>query len=126
MALLVSTGRDPQPRGVYDAILKSVEERTSGANGGSYFLWTWVAHNRRGDEVTFTATSSLKFGPEAKPRKWVHALLGRELTKDEARAGLNTDELEGLPCKLVIGIVEREGGVFNQVEAVLPAIDLDD
>ena len=123
MNMIRATVRDPQPRGVYDAVVQKIEERTSDAFGGSYLHWTWTARNRAGEEVPFTATSSTNFGPQAKARKWVHALLGNELTKAEARTGVDLDQLIGLPCKLVIGIVERESGTFNSVESVLPADD---
>ncbi len=113
--------KDPEPAGVYPAVLEKVEERDSEiGKGGTYLFWTFKSRNKKREEIELTGTSNTNFGPTAKPRRWAQTLLGRVLTKDEALAGMDLDELVGESCQLIIGVVEKESGTFNVIEGILP------
>ena len=122
MPFVRSTVRDPEPPGIYTSTLISIEEKESSINGssGTYLLWTFETNSRlnKGTKTTLTGTSSTNFGPNAKPRKWVQTLLGRVLTKEEAREGLELDQLIGAQCRLLIGQVEKDDAVYNVIENI--------
>jgi hypothetical protein len=123
MPFVRATQKDPEPAGVYKAVLERIEERDSPQGDGTYLFWAFKARNKKKEEIELTGTSSTRFGPSAKPRKWAQTLLGRTLTKDEALAGMDLDELVGASCQLVIGVTEKDAGVFNVIENVLPIDD---
>jgi len=120
MPFVRAVQKDPEPAGVYKATLDRIEERDSPQGDGTYLFWAFKARNKKREEIEITGTSSTRFGPSAKPRKWAQVLLGRTLTKEEALAGMDLDELAGAGCQLVIGVVEKDTGVFNVIESVLP------
>lgn len=111
----------PQPvlnRGIYPAVLVSIEPRESG--GRSYLVWAFEIASRGGSIVVKTS-SSTSFGVKSKARTWVEALLGRALQPGES---VSTDDLLGARCLLVLGQRQRDdGSVFNTIEQVLPATD---
>lgn len=122
MPFVRATYKDPEPAGIYKATLDRIEERDS-SQGETYLLWVFKARSKaKKDEIELTGTSSTRFGPTAKPRRWAQALLGRTLSKEEAISGMDLDELAGAACQLVIGIEEKETGTFNVIENVT-AID---
>lgn len=125
MPFVRATYKDPEPGGIYKAVLDRIEERDS-PQGGTYLLWVFKSRKKgTKEEIELTGTSSTNFGPSAKPRRWAQALLGRTLTKDEAIAGMELGELHGAGCQLVIGVEEKEHGTFNVIENVT-AIDEDE
>jgi hypothetical protein len=111
-----------QPAGVYAATLNEVEVKTSG-DGKQYLKWQFASRTRKGQPHTFSDNSSFSFGPQAKPREWVQTLLGRTLSREEAKEGVDLDELAGgsPACQLLIGVITKDdGSQYNRIDAVLP------
>jgi hypothetical protein len=82
-------------------------------NQEKWLKWTFQVYSS--DEgVELTAGSSVRFGPKAKARLWVEALLGRKLDTDET---IDTDKLAPRDCEVV---VRRDEKNFARISEVLP------
>ncbi|MDW8059231.1 MAG: hypothetical protein RMK01_04075 [Thermomicrobium sp.] len=106
--------------GTYPGILTGLEARE--ADGRTFLVWSFEVRARAGT-TTVKATSSASFGPRAKARGWLEALLRRPLQPGET---IDTEDLLGLPCLLVVGTRERDGQAWATIEHVLPAADDDE
>ncbi len=111
------------PAGVYDATLKSVEERESTQpsqydNGStSYLFWTFAIVGKK-KTVEVSGSSSPRFGPKAKANRWVSALLGRKLATGEV---IDLEALIGKPCKLTVTLeTDDQNFERNRIGDVLP------
>lgn len=109
--------------GVYPATLMGIEEREgqdsqfAGQSNGQrmYLRWTFqVYHTDDGAEMT--ANSSLAFGPKAKARKWMEALLGRKLA-----VGEEVDPAEICPADCQVIVKKEVDSGFSRIEDVLGA-----
>jgi hypothetical protein len=102
--------------GSYDATLLSIEltaATPNSPNQGPWFKWTFHVYDTE-EGVELTAGSSQRFGPKAKARLWVEALLGRKLDTGEE---IDTDTLAPKDCQVV---VKRDEKGFARICEVLP------
>jgi hypothetical protein len=113
MALFIAQDYEPLPAGLYVGKLLDIESRES-ANG-EYRRWVWeiVEGPYAGRKVY--ANTSTNFGPQAKPRRWVENLFGREL---EAGEQVGVEDLVGDKHELIVENVKRDGRTFDNVSAV--------
>lgn len=80
----------PVPSGTYAAWFESAEERES--ERGGYVRWGWrIADGEFAGQMVFGNTS-MNFGPQAKSRRWLEAILARRIEPDEE---VNPDYLTG-------------------------------
>lgn len=114
------------PEALYPATLAAIEEKSGGIDDKGYLTWIFTARDRKGRTITFKENSSHNFGPGSKPRKWAQTLLGRLLTKEEARAGIDFKELVGCECLLDVVIVEKEGELYNRIDKLKAPITDDE
>jgi hypothetical protein len=104
--------REILPDGVYRATLVELGERES--ENGPFLLWRFrVVMNGRAIEVT--ATSSRRFGSKAKARHWAELLLGERIADGNE---VETDDLVGRACSVVLETIERNGERFNEIKAL--------
>jgi hypothetical protein len=113
MTLWVAETYEPLPPGLYPGQLVDIESRES-ANG-QYRRWGWeiVEGPYAGRKVY--ANTSTNFGPQAKARRWVENILGREL---EAGEQIGIEDLVGGKHHLMVENVKRDGSVFDNVSTV--------
>jgi hypothetical protein len=113
MTLWVAETYEPLPPGLYPGQLVDIESRES-ANG-QYRRWGWeiVEGPYAGRKVY--ANTSTNFGPQAKARRWVENILGREL---EAGEQIGIEDLVGGKHNLMVENVKRDGSVFDNVSTV--------
>ncbi len=126
MGRLSYTAPPVHPEALYPATLDEIEEKSGGVDDKGYLSWTFAARDRKGRAITFRENSSLNFGPSSKPRKWAQTLLGRLLTKEEAKAGIDFKELAGCECLLDVVIVEKEGELYNRIDKLKAPISDDE
>lgn len=108
--------------GAYRAKLVSVEE-ADGTNYKTgepekYRRWTFelVEEGYEGQQIYDNST--MAFGPAAKAREWVEALLGgRKLERGET---IGEEELIGRECDLGIEMKETDRGTFPRINSVHP------
>jgi hypothetical protein len=105
------------PDGVYAATAMGVEERPPGENSKTtenWWCWNLIMQSgpRCGAEIS--AGSSMKTGPSAKARRWVEALLGRELEDDEE---FELDAIFPKDCQI---LVRKNARGFASVQDILP------
>ena len=87
--------------GTYDASLLSIELTDAAPNSPYQERWLkWLFHVYATEEgIEMTAASSTKFGPKAKARGWIEALLSRKLAPGEE---IDTDTLSPKDCQVTI------------------------
>lgn len=99
--LTAGTGSIQIDDGVYDATLLSIEQcepTAKSPNQNPWLKWTFhVYDSEEGQELT--AASSTAFGPKAKARQWIEALLGKKLDAGEE---IDTEGLCPKDCQVVI------------------------
>lgn len=99
--LTASTGSIQIDDGVYDATLLGIdiqEPTAKSPNQNPWLKWTFhVYDSEEGQEMT--AASSTAFGPKAKARGWVEALLARQLTPGEE---IDTDTIAPRDGQVVV------------------------
>jgi len=100
----------------YQARLISVGEQAT--SFGKALKFTWIVQVAEDDEeqVSGLATWREEFTAKTKLWQWAEALLGRPIDKGEQ---LTEDKLVGKRCRLLLGIVEKDGKKYNTVERVL-------
>lgn len=103
--------------GSYGATLLEIREEEAtpnSPNDSNWLKWMFSVDNGTTAGVEMTATSSLRFGPKAKARLWVEALLGRKMEVDEE---IDTTALVPRDCQVVI---RRDESGFSRITDVLP------
>jgi hypothetical protein len=87
------------------------------------FKWTFLvsdpaAGQWNGKEIFGDTSQNFNAHPNCKAYSWVTALTGR---KYESGEELDTDDLIGMPCRvLIMHKTDREGRVWMRVKEVLP------
>jgi hypothetical protein len=99
--LTAGTGSVQIDDGVYAATLLSIELCEPTAKSPNQNPWMkWLFHvydSEEGQELT--AASSTAFGPKAKARQWIEALLSKKLEPGEE---IDTETLAPKDCQVVI------------------------
>jgi hypothetical protein len=86
--------------GVYDARLVKITEATAEGKEDQYARWEFLVTTAAyPDGVMLTATSSLRFGPKAKARKWLEAALGRQMGSGER---VDPEKVLPLACRIIV------------------------
>jgi hypothetical protein len=102
--------------GLYPGSLTAIDERENDQEG--YLIWRFAVKRDDGQDAEVSVSSSRKFSPSAKARKFAEALLGRPIQKGEELAPAS---LYGKPCQLLVSIQPLDdGGSRNIIEQVLP------
>ena len=84
-----------------------------------YYSWKFRLLGDEHEEEYVFANSSTSFGRKSKMRKWVSAILNREIQTGDR---LTTTDLLGVPCRLVVKKERDNEGVWgNKVTDILPA-----
>lgn len=107
--------------GAYRAKLVSVEE-ADGTNFETgepepFRRWTFEITEEGYEGQEIFGSSSMAFGPRAKARSWVEALVGRKLERGEK---VSEEELVGKECDLGIEMKETDRGTFPRINSVHP------
>jgi hypothetical protein len=105
------------PDGMYAATAMGVEDREPGPNSQTtepWWCWNLILQSgpKRGAEIS--AGSSQRTGPGSKSRRWVEALLGRELEEDEE---FELDSIFPRDCQV---LVRKNARGFASVQDILP------
>ena len=98
------------PAGIYPATFAKITEENN--DNGTYWLWTFVAHNGDSD-VEVTATTSPRITPRTKAAKWLNGL-GVDVS---VGADVNFDTVLDTLCQIVV-IINDAG--YSRIESVLP------
>ena len=116
--LTASSGVPQLDDGMYQATVVDCEEKAATANSPSedpWLSWVFLLHTGPKTGVELRTSSSKKFGPKAKARLWVEAMLGRKLADDEAV------EIEAvLPQDVTVAVRHNDRG-YPYVSDVFPA-----
>ena len=110
----------PVPPGIYKGRFEGTEDRDS--ERGVYVRWGW--RNMDGefaDRMVFGNTST-NFGPQAKARKWLEAMLNRQIEPGEE---VDPDDLIGevYTIRVENTAPDNQGRVFDNVADVLGPVD---
>lgn len=125
MPILEATGSDFErvhiPPKTYKAILVGVKEGEINDmdNPGTKKRVLFWAFEIKGREKTVTVegmTTFSFFGEKSKARKWVSALLN-----GEPPSRIDTDDLLGYACRVVVVDKSHNNEVFSRVESVVSA-----
>jgi hypothetical protein len=106
----------PVPSGVYRARFEGTEERES--ERGHYVRWAWrMVEGEFADRMVFGNTSQ-HFGPQAKARKWLEAMLNRPIEPGEE---VDPDDLAGKAYTIRVENTapDARGRVYDNVADVL-------
>lgn len=118
MKLTATSGGIDIEDGVYPATLMGLEEQaaTQGKEDwGPQLKWTFQVYDSE-DGQEIPAWSSMRFGPKAKARKWLQAILGRQFQDGEE---IEVDTVCPVDCQVIIK-KEPESG-FSRIMDVLAA-----
>jgi hypothetical protein len=116
MAKLTATQGMQIDDGSYEATLLSIEECEPTPNSPNQNPWLkWIFHVYISEDGTeLSAASSMAFGPKAKARGWMEALLGRKLAPGEE---IDTETICPRDCQVVIKNDATSG--FARIEDVM-------
>src|SRR5262245_25407025 len=114
MPLTSTSGSVDIPDGIYPATILSLVETPATANSpdqNPFFKWTLHVWNT--DEGTeMTATSSMRFSPNSKTRKWVESVLDRRF-----ETGQTFEYEKFCPKDCQVTVRKNESG-FCRIEAI--------
>jgi len=114
--LTAGTGSVVIEDGVYDATLLSIdvtEPTPKSPNQTPWFKWTFHVYDTdEGQELT--GASSMAFGPKAKARQWLEAILGKKFEPGEE---LETETICPKDCQVIIKNDPDSG--FARIQNVL-------
>lgn len=114
MPILKPTDYETIPAGVYPATLTGIEEFVD-PQWGPKFRWKFEVRGKK-KTATVSQRTSQAFSPKSNARKIVEGLLGRSLAKGES---INTDDLIGTECQVIVTVDEKDTGTFNNIERVM-------
>lgn len=100
--------------GRYAGSIRDIEQMVARATGDPFLVWRCVV-DVDGENVEVDGSSSLNTSPRSKPRRWMRAVLGREIEKGEHVA---KSELLDRPCHVDVDI--NDDG-WPYVEDIRPA-----
>ena len=124
MVFIRDEKRPQCPMGIYEAALQSVDEREHN-DYGKYLLLIFavdVTQDNNSTQFEVSHACSLSLSANSKLRKAINGLLGRDMTQDEAKAGIDVEKLIGSSCNVLVSSVEgKDGDTYSRVESVLPS-----
>jgi hypothetical protein len=86
--------------GRYAAVVREITQKPAKSTGDAFLVWTFLA-DVDDEEVEVDGTSSLNTTPKSKPRRWMKAILGREIVPGEH---VKKEDLVGRPCLIEVDI----------------------
>ena len=108
------------PVNIYNAVLSGcremeIDDQENPGQKKTILVWAFDVTGSSGKTATLEAMSSLAFGGKSKARPWVKCLLGGA---EPPAAGVDTDELLGLPCRVVVEDKTKDGTTWSIVTDV--------
>lgn len=125
MPILEATGSDFErihiPAKTYKATLVAVKDGTipdmdKPGERKNVLFWAFEIHGKERTVTVEGMTTTSFYGDKSKARKWVKALMNQE-----PPTRLDTDDLLGSPCRIVVVDKGEGDGVFSRVENVISA-----
>jgi hypothetical protein len=110
----------PVPGGIYPGRFEGTEERES--ERGGYVRWGWrIVHGEYAGRMVFGNTST-NFGPQAKARMWLEAMLDRRIEPGEE---IDPDDLIGETYAISVENTapDSRGRVYGNVADVRGPLD---
>lgn len=121
MAKVAATTYDVLKKGVYPARVKSIDE--DDGQFGAQFKWIFAITGGKAKGTQMFGWSSQVLSPKSKLRAWAEAILP-EQDYDAKGFVLDTDDLVGQDCRLVLSVTQGNDGVErNKIESILPVED---
>jgi hypothetical protein len=114
------------PEAMYPATLSGcremeIDDHDNPGAKKTILVWAFEIISKKGNVATLEAMSSLAFSSKSKARPWVKALLGGA---EPDASGVDTDELIGLPCRVVVEDKTKDGATWSIVTDVkMPAVE---
>lgn len=107
------------PDGTYKAALSKVTQFANAYGERVGFEFTLMGERVSGHKVMRSTAPSLS--PTGKLADVLRGLLGRDLTPDEYRSGVDVEALVGVVCNvLVLSAKSKNGTVYSNVERIFP------
>jgi hypothetical protein len=123
MTKFIAPNYTPVRRRIYPARFEGTEERES--DRGDYLRWGWrIVGGEFAGRMVFGNTS-MNFGPQAKARGWLEAMLDRPIEPGEE---IDSDDLIGKVYMIRVENTapDAQGRVFDNVADVLGPADESD
>lgn len=109
------------PDGTYKATLSKVTQFDNAYGRRIGFEFTLLDNGVKGKKVLRSTSPNLS--ASSKLADLLRGLLGRELTAEELKGGVDVEALVGVCCSvLVLRSKSKSGSVFSNVERVFPAV----
>jgi len=115
--LNITGGGADIPAGRYIGSVRDIEQLIAKATGDPFLVWRCVVEFD-GKQVDVDGTSSLNTGPQSKPRRWMKAILGREIARGEYVA---REDLLGRPCVVDVEINDDGWPYVAEIRPISPA-----
>ena len=96
----VADGAASIPPGRYAGVVRDIEQMFAKTTGDPFLVWRCVVEVD-GVDVEVDGSSSLNTTPKSKPRRWMRAVLGREIDRGEHIAKA---DLVGHPCVIDVEV----------------------
>jgi hypothetical protein len=107
------------PDGTYKAALSKVTQFENSYGQRIGFEFTLMGNGVEGAKVMRSTSPNLS--PSGNLCDVLRGLLGRDLTPEEFKAGVDVEELVGVMCNvLVLKAKSKSGAVYSNVERVYP------
>ena len=110
------------PDGTYKAALSKVTQFANAYGERVGFEFTLYGKGVEGQTVMRSTAPSLS--PSGKLADVLRGLLGRDLTPEEFKQGVDVEALVGVMCNvLVLSAKSKNGAVYSNVERIFPLAD---
>ena len=96
----VADGAASVPPGRYPGSVRDIEQLSAKATGDPFLVWRCTI-DMDGEWVEVDGSSSLNTTPKSKPRRWMKAILGREIDRGEHVAKV---DLLDRPCAIDVEV----------------------
>jgi hypothetical protein len=114
MPIFKASGGGPQiDDGVYKTTVLAVDDAVA-ADGKEYWRWLCVVSDGSRDGLEMSAQSSQNTGPKSKPRRWLEALLGRQISDIES---LSFESILPRDC---LASIKRNAKGYASIDELLP------
>ena len=114
MPIFKASGGGPQiDDGVYPATVLAVDDAVA-ADGKDYWKWSCLVSDGSRDGLEMSAQSSQNTGPKSKPRRWLEALLGRQISDIESMP------FESILPRDCLASIKRNAKGYASIDELLP------